>query len=228
MKEKSFFNWIYFTSLFFLVLALIFIFMGFFYIGAVFAVPGIILFILCLSNAKKEALKIFKFVKENSVFTHNCHIPLTVQGFVDVLKNEGFEIEEYPYQNYYAHKMLNKNFTYHFFIANNDTPALKDEDKFADLFISKFMDRGMESAAEYIFDLEYGKDLENKMQDMMPVLRDGFIQTKDHFIFGYRAAYDTEKNILYYADAVKKIEWDKKAIVAQYTNTLLEKLFGEN
>ncbi len=43
--------------------------------------------------------------------------------------------------------------------------------------------------------------------------------------FGYRIAYDTKANLLYYAEAVTNVIWRKPEIIGPYTSELFQKLF---
>ncbi len=188
-----------------------------------FFVIGFLFFFLWFVGLKKEGKEMIQFVKDTSVVIHNRS--LTVQGFLDVLEEEGFEIHEYPYQNYYACRVMNKKTSYDFFLANDDTPDCEEAEAYSSLFISRIMAANV--GAGYFFDLEYGENMEHTMRTFMPAIQQGFMLTKNNFIFGYRAAYDTKTKTLYFADAVKNIEWCKTSFLSKYTNELLAKLFGE-
>ncbi len=186
---------------------------------------GIALEILWLKSLTSGIKGVLRFVEEKSVSTHKCHVPITQANIVRILKQEGFSIKEYPYQNYECFLVLHKKYSYHFFIVNQDTLDNKSTTEFSKLFFQKMREAACAGGIRYFVDFQYGFDLEKKAPVFLAATKKGFITTKNGLPFGFRIAYDTKTNILYYAEAIVNVLWQKNEQVANYTSALFYKLF---
>lgn len=190
-----------------------------------FLTIGIVLEVIWFRLILKGSKGAIQFVEETSTFIHNCSQWITVSDIVNTLKSKGFSVKEYPYGNYYCFLLLDKKHPYHFFVANNDTPDCREAEEFSALFISKIAETGSSNGNQYFVDFEYGNELDKKTPEFIEVLRKGFMITKDGMPFGFRVAYDTKTNILYYAEAVTSVVWQKGALLSTYTNKLFNQLY---
>lgn len=186
-------------------------------------VIGVTLELIWFQSLSKSYRKLLKFVEESSSFVHPLKSPMTISELIHTLYLEGFEIKEFPYGNYYCLQKGEKKFLYHFFIANNDTPNCPETEAFCTLFIQKFVQSTSAYGREYFVDFEYGTDMQEKAPEYVAVCKKGFITTKNTPIFGFRIAYDTKADILYYAEAVGHVI--TKGDPIQHINTLFQKLF---
>ena len=168
-----------------------------------------------------------RFVQESSAFYHRCYPPLRVTDILDCLKNEGFEVAEYPFDNYYCHRNIGRKFRCHFFVANNDTPDCPEAESYSKLFIRIVCESGVSLGSQYLLDMEYGSGLEQKSPEYIQAVREGFMHDKQGVPFGFRLAYDTRDDILYCAEAIVRIVWHKSDPLAIYVSELLNKLFFE-
>lgn len=85
-------------------------------------VIGLLLIMLGVGRIKGETKQILRFVQEKSNFYHKYDSPLTISGLLERLQEEGFEVAEYPFGNYYCHRYIGRKYCCHFFVANNDAP----------------------------------------------------------------------------------------------------------
>ena len=227
-RQKSFFQTgmpLFVAALFFLIPAFCLCLRGNTLLLAVaLLVIGLLLIMLGVGRVKGETKRIQGFVREKSVFYHRYNPPLTISELLDCLKKEGFEVEEYPFGNYYCHKYIAQKYCCHFFVANNDTPDCPEAESYSKLFIRTVYEAGRSAGSQYLLDLEYGAGLEQKSPEYIQAVREGFMHDKNGFFFGFRLAYDTQDNILYCAEAVIRIIWHKSETLAIYSGKLLKKL----
>ena len=186
---------------------------------------GLILEVLWFKALKSKDKEFLKFIEETSSFEHPLRSPLVISEIIGKLKSEGFEIKEYPYGNYYGQRQLNRNLAYHFFISNNDTPDCKEVEEYSTLFIQKIAQAGTSYGTQFFVAFEYGAEIQERSPEFVDVCRQGFMIAKEQGEFGYRIAYDTKADILYYAEAITNVIWMKTAIIGRYTSELFQKLF---
>ncbi len=188
-------------------------------------VIGLLLIMLGVGRIKGETKQILRFVQEKSNFYHKYDSPLTISGLLERLQEEGFEVAEYPFGNYYCHRYIGRKYCCHFFVANNDTPDCLEAESYSRLFIRTVYGAGRAAGSQYLLDLEYGAGLEQKSPEYIQAVREGLMHDKNGFFFGFRLAYDTQNNSLYCAEAVTRIIWHKSEALAIYSGELLKKLF---
>lgn len=186
---------------------------------------GILLEVLWLKTLLVNDKQFLKFIEETSSFEHPLKSPLVMTELLNKLKSEGFEIKEYFDGNYYCLRQLNKKFAYHFFISNNDTPDCKEAEEYSALFIQKIAQTGYSYGTQFFVAFDYGAEIQKKSPEFIEVCRQGFMVAKEQGPFGYRIAYDTKANVLYYAEAITNVIWRKKEIINRYTSELFQKLF---
>ncbi len=228
-RQKSFFQTglpLFGAALFFLIPAVCFCLRrGTLLLAVMLLLIGLLLLMLGAGRVKGETKHIQEFVREKSVFYHKYDPPLTISGLLDCLKEEGFEVEEYPFGNYYCHQHIDQKYCFHFFVANNDTPDCPEAENYSRLFIQTVYEAGRAAGSQYLLDLEYGAGLEQKSPEYIQAVQEGFMHDKYGFFFGFRIAYDTQDNVLYCAEAVSRIIWHKSEALAVYFSELLKKLF---
>lgn len=228
-RQKSFFQTglpLFGAALFFLIPAVCFCLRrGTLLLAVMLLLIGLLLLMLGVGRVKGETKHIQEFVREKSVFYHKYDPPLTISGLLDCLKEEGFEVEEYPFGNYYCHQHIDQKYCFHFFVANNDTPDCPEAENYSRLFIQTVYEAGRAAGSQYLLDLEYGAGLEQKSPEYIQAVQEGFMHDKYGFFFGFRIAYDTQDNVLYCAEAVSRIIWHKSEALAVYSGELLKKLF---
>lgn len=188
-------------------------------------VIGLLLIMLGVKKTKQNTEHILRFIQEESVLRHKCSPPLTVDGLLDSLRQEGFEVMEYPFGNYYCRRNIDPKHTVHFFVANNDTPDCPEAESYSALFVRTVCEVGMAAGWQYLLDLEYGPRLEREAPQYIQAVREGIMHDKQGVFIGLRLAYDTQDHILYCAEAVTRIIWHKSEVLAIYANELLERLF---
>lgn len=142
-------------------------------------VIGLLLIMLGVRRVKEETKRIQMFVREKSIFYHKYDLPLTIPALLDCLKKEGFEVEEYPFGNYYCHQYIGQKCCCHFFVANNDTPDCPEAESYSRLFIRTVYGAGMAAGSQYLLDLEYGAGLEQRSPDYIQAVREGFMHDKN-------------------------------------------------
>lgn len=196
-----------------------------FLLAVVLLVIGLLLIMLGVGRIKGETKHILRFVQEKSDFYHKYDPPLTISGLLERLQEEGFEVAEYPFGNYYCHRYIGRKYCCHFFVANNDTPDCPEAESYSRLFIQTVYGAGRAAGSQYLLDLEYGAGLEQKSPEYIQAVREGLMHDKNGFFFGFRLAYDTQDNSLYCAEAVTRIIWHKSEALAIYSSELLKKLF---
>lgn len=196
-------------------------------LAVILLVIGLLLMMLGAGSVKGETKHILRFVQEKSVFYHRYDPPLKIIDLLDCLKDEGFEVTEYPFGNYYCHRYIDQKYSCHFFVANNDTPDCPEAERYSELFIRTVCESGMAVGSQYLLDLEYGSGLEQTSPQYIQAVREGFMHDKQGILFGFRLAYDTRDDILYCAEAVTRIIWQKNDALAIYASELLKKLFFE-
>lgn len=194
-------------------------------LAVILLILGLLLMLWGVRNVKEESKHILRFVREKSTFSHRCDPPLTIANLLDDFKQEGFEITEYPFGNYYGRQCIRGKFICHLFIANNETPDCPEAERYSKLFIQTVCESGMALGSQYLLDLEYGPDLEEKAPSYIQSAKEGFMHNKQGVFFGFRLAYDTQKHILYCAEAVIHIIWQKNEVLSIYASELLKKLF---
>ena len=230
-RQKSFFQTglpLFGAALFFLIPAVCFCLRrGTLLLAVMLLLIGLLLLMLGVGRVKGETKHIQEFVREESVFYHKYDPPLTISGLLDCLKEEGFEVEEYPFGNYYCHQHIDQKYCFNFFVANNDTPDCPEAENYSRLFIQTVYEAGRAAGSQYLLDLEYGAGLEQKSPEYIQAVQEGFMHDKYGFFFGFRIAYDTQDNVLYCAEAVSRIIWHKSEVLAVYSGELLKKLFFE-
>ena len=188
-------------------------------------VIGLLLIMLGVRRTKQNTEHILWFVREKSALCHKYSPPLTIDGLLDDLKQEGFEVMEYPFGNYYCRRNIDPKRTIHFFVANNDTPDCPEAESYSVLFVRTVCEVGMAAGWQYLLDLEYGPRLEREAPQYIQAVREGIMHDKQGIFIGFRLAYDTQDHILYCAEAVTRIIWHKSEVLAIYTSELLERLF---
>lgn len=228
-RQKSFFQTglpLFGAALFFLIPAVcVCLRRGTLLLAVMLLLIGLLLLMLGVGRVKAETKHIQEFVREESVFYHKYDPPLTISGLLDCLKEEGFEVEEYPFGNYYCYHHIDQKYCFHFFVANNDTPDCPEAENYSRLFIQTVYEAGRAAGSQYLLDLEYGTGLEQKSPEYIQAVQEGFMHDKYGFFFGFRIAYDTQDNVLYCAEAVSRIIWHKSEALAVYSGELLKKLF---
>lgn len=190
-----------------------------------FLMIGVTLEVLWVKTLSVHDEQLLKFVEEASSFVHKCQSPLTPSEITDKLKSEGFLVKEYPYGNYHCFRQVHKSLLFHFFISNNDTPDCKEAEAFALLFTQKMAEANASYGQQFFVAFEYGAEIQEKAPDFVALCQKGFMITKDQGVFGFRVAYDTKTDTLYFAEAVTRIIWRKKALLDRYTSQLFQKLF---
>ncbi len=212
-------------AMFFLAAALYCCFNRTLLLAAVFLLAvGLLLLVLGMRRVKREAEAILRFIRERSVFYHRCSPALTISDFLSFLRQEGFVLTEYPFGNYYGHWRMDQKHICHFFVANNDTPDCPEAESYSELFIRTVCESGMSAGSQYLLDLEYGSGLEQKSPQYIQAAREGFMHDKQGIPFGFRLAFDTRDHILYCAEAVTRIVWQKNEVPAICVSELLKKL----
>ena len=186
---------------------------------------GLIMEVLWLKALQSKDNEFLTFIEGTSSFEHPLKSPLVISELLQQLNSEGFEIKEYPYGNYYGQRQWNRNSTYHFFISNNETPDCKEVEEYSTLFIQKIMEAGNSYGSQFFVAFEYGPEIQKRSPEFVEVCRQGFMVAKEQGAFGYRIAYDTTANILYYAEAITNVVWVKTAAMGRYTSELFQKLF---
>jgi hypothetical protein len=121
---------------------------------------------------------------------------------------------------------LDKKHGCHFFLANNNAPDCPETEEYSKLFIKTVFETGLSAGNRYLLNLEYGAEIAKNAPEYIKVARDGFMCDKSGTPFGFRLAYDTKSNVLYWAEAVTDIDWHKSEVMAIYTAKLLQKLFS--
>lgn len=187
---------------------------------------GLLLIMAGCRQTRRNNIQLLQFVRQNSTFVHQCKPQLTIPELLKRLKQEGFELIEYPFGNYYAFRQLDKKHKCHFFLANNDTPDLPEAEEYSKLFIRTVYETGLAAGSQYLLNLEYGPEPEQRAPAYIKAARGGFMYDKSNIPFGFRVAYDTKSNRLYWAEAITDVEWHKSEITASYVSKLLKKLFS--
>lgn len=197
-------------------------------------IAGIVLEGLAFKEIAQEEKRLFKFIEEKSNFTHSFAVPLTSLRIVEKLKNMGFAITEYPMENYHCVKQFDKGYECHFFLLNDETPDCPEAETFSRLFITTTMEI---LAQQQDFKKDFKKfymhliigeiDLENSTSDLQNTLRKGAIRNGvQGVLLGFTAGYDTNKNVLYCADAMTRVNWYRFSIIPKHMTSILVELFG--
>lgn len=189
-------------------------------------IVGLLFIMAGVRQTKRNNEQLLQFVYQNSAFTHQCQPPITISNLLKSLEQEGFELSEYPFGNYYAHRQLDKKHSCHFFLSNNETPDCPEAEEHSQIFIKTMFASGMSAGSQYLLNLEYGPNIAQKAPVYIELARSGFIHDTSNIPFGLRLVYDTQSNILYWTEAVMDVEWHKSEISAIYTAQLLQKLFS--
>ena len=142
-----------------------------FLLAVALLVIGLLLIMLGVGRIKGETKHILRFVQEKSNFYHKYDSPLTISGLLERLQEEGFEVAEYPFGNYYCHRCIGRKYCCHFFVANNDTPDCPEAESYSRLFIQTVYGAGRAAGSQYLLDLEYGAGLEQKSPEYIQAVR---------------------------------------------------------
>ena len=186
---------------------------------------GLALIALGLRSGKRESERILRFIRENSAFRHRCKPPLTMTDLLDRLRREGFAVTEYPFGNYHGYREFGSKCVCHFFVSNHDAPDLQEDGGYAGLFVQAHLSASQGPGTQYLLNLKYGPGLEERASTYLKAAQEGFIHDRHGFLFGFHLAYDTRDHILYCAEAVRQVVWQKGDALAAYTGGLLDRLF---
>ena len=187
---------------------------------------GLLFIMASVWQTKRNNAQLLQFVRQNSTFTHQCQPSLKIDSLLHNLQQQAFELTEYPFGNYHAYRQLDKKHGCHFFLANNNAPDCPETEEYSKLFIKTVFETGLSAGNRYLLNLEYGAEIAKNAPEYIKVARDGFMCDKSGTPFGFRLAYDTKSNVLYWAEAVTDIDWHKSEVLAIYTAKLLRKLFS--
>lgn len=186
---------------------------------------GLALIVLGLRSGKKETLRILRFIRDNSALRHREDPSLTPEDLAERLRGEGFSVTGYPYGDYYCHRRFGGKFDCHFFLVNNDEPDVPEAEDFSALFVSTFLSASQTPGRHYVINLKYGPGLEQSCPTYIQRTRECFMYDKSGILFGCYLALDTREGVLYCAEAVTRVRWQKNDAFPIYLGGLLQRLF---
>lgn len=195
--------------------------------AALLLAAGIALIVRGVGSGKRESERILRFIRDQSAFRHRLEPPLTMAALLDRLRQEGFAVTEYPFGNCHGYREFAPKCVCHFFLSNNDAPGpdLQEDGGYAALFVQAHLSASMTCGQQYLVNLKYGPGLEEKSAAYIRASREGFIHDKHGNLFGFHLAWDTRENVLYCAEAVRRVVWQRGDRFGAYAGGLLGRLF---
>lgn len=195
--------------------------------AALLLAAGIALMARGVGSGKRESERILRFIRDRSAFRHRPEPPLTMAALLERLRREGFTVTEYPFGNCHGYREFAPKCVCHFFLSNNDAPGpdLQEDGGYAALFVQAHLSAGTTRGRQYLVDLKYGPGLEEKSAPYIRASREGFIHGRHGDLFGFRLAWDTRENVLYCAEAVSRVVWQRGDLFGAYAGGLVERLF---
>lgn len=194
-------------------------------LGAVALCVSLGLAVWWFFRLKQKETALLRLVEGESVFHHPNSPPINPAELADLLRREGFAVQEYPDGNYHGVQQLRKQYTYHVFLSNQKTPHREEYKPYFQCYIQTFREAQNAMGNQFLLDYTYGKNLERTALELVKAARTGFITSRKGGPFGYRAAYDVKTHTLYLAEAVTQIDWPKNAYGNRFTVHLLQTLF---
>lgn len=192
-----------------------------------FAGLGLPLLLIAQKESAGAAKQLEQFILSNGTLEHTPVTATTAAAAVERLKSMGFDVTVYPMGNYYCVKHLDKRHQCIVFIQNHDTPDCPEAEEYSALYIKRMMGISLQPRPEAVLvAIDYGNINLEEQSEYFQTLRKGFTFTKNGMVLNFSAAYDTDKNILYLANAIKLVEWRKSNVMAKYTVELMTELFG--
>lgn len=177
-------------------------------------VLGIVLEYIAISILKKTEKQFWDFISETSIFTHPTQTPMTPAKIAETLKQNFFSVTAYAFENYHAVQTFSDGYECHFFLFNVNTPDCKEAEPFSMFFIQKVLKIGQNSKKFYIC-MDIG-NLSEKSSTDWETLRKGIILSTKGNMLCWQMAYDVQKQILYFADALLHVKWRTRDVIPKH------------
>lgn len=188
--------------------------------------------VLCAAGIaanNRESKKLYAFIKEAGTFEHPFSPPLKPEDVLRKLEAMGFQTAAHSDGNYHLVKKLEEGHECNVFLYCHGPAGENADGGFYELAVRTMLDIASQASGgceRFAVNIRFGGIRAENDPEYMDTLRQGFSLDQYGAPYCFTAAYDTDTDILYYADAIQRVKWLEQSAAGSYIAQMTAKLFG--